>query len=225
MAYYRLRTEFTGIKIGSQHYESGQRIEPGQVFQSKQNWAELAPTRFESVTDEDAIKILGEQAVSAADCGSTVMVRAGMAVGEIRALLEGHAETDTVTVELAKGGLKTSTTVAELRGYLKGHSDTAVLNLVDNTAGASEDEGEERPPQDTPEEQAALDDLLSSVGDDPRGVNVTEQFPDAKGNGLIVFRKGSWYSVYEDDGSTEPVNGKALKQVEVEDFVARFIAA
>ena len=225
MGFYRLRTEFRGLTIGSQHYEDGQRIEPGQVFQSDKDWADLCPTRFERVEDEDAVRILGEQAVTQAGAASTVTVRAGLAVGEVRSLLEGHADKDTVTLELAGGRLKPTTTVAELRELLKDHSATALLNLVDNTAGASEDEGEEQPPADSPEEQAALNDLLNSVGNDPRGVNVTEQFPDAKGNGLIVFRKGSWYAVFEDDGSTEPVNAKALKQVEVEDFVARFIAA
>ena len=64
---------------------------------------------------------------------------------------------------------------------------------------------------------------LSSVppasSDTPaRGKDVTAEFEGVQKEGLHVFKRGSWYHVYDGE-STTPLNEKALKKGGVEEFV------
>jgi hypothetical protein len=52
---------------------------------------------------------------------------------------------------------------------------------------------------------------------DKRGVDVTDQFEGFEEDGYKVFRRGTKFHIYEGD-STDPVNDKGLKKVDVSDF-------
>lgn len=70
------------------------------------------------------------------------------------------------------------------------------------------DDPEEETPPTTPKEA--------------RGKDVSADFPLAVEEGFSVFRKGSWFHVFEGD-ETSPLNPKGIKRTKVEEFITTYL--
>lgn len=61
-----------------------------------------------------------------------------------------------------------------------------------------------------------------TIGDDGLGTEATKNWDDAKENGLKVYRRGTYYHVYE-KGSKTPLNASGLKKAKVQEFLTGYL--
>ncbi len=55
--------------------------------------------------------------------------------------------------------------------------------------------------------------------EEPEGINVTGDFPDALVNDFKVYRKSRWHYVYASDDLSLPLNNKGLTSKKVNSFI------
>lgn len=99
-------------------------------------------------------------------------------------------------------------------------------DLVGRQAGGfTEDQPEENlgksPPKKSKAQtsKAQVEQDESGEVESELGSDVTEQFDLAEGSDLRVLQKGSWYYVVSADDPNSPLNEKALKKDDVQDFL------
>jgi hypothetical protein len=75
-------------------------------------------------------------------------------------------------------------------------------------------------PRSTPKADEAPTEPLFTA--DPRGIDVSTDYPDAAACGLKVFRRGGWFHVFDGDDTT-PKNENALRREDVAGCLARLL--